>query len=180
VELQATATDRIATPASSQRASRARTVAYWVFTALVAQEMVAATMWAFLSPWFVLENLSHLGYPYYLQSILGIWALPCALALMAPAFGTLKEWAYAGAFFDYSGAVMSHAWVGDGPEGWGAPLVFTIFTVASWTLRPTDRRAVSTSRASNARRIVWILTLAAIGMMVVIALITLPRMPATT
>lgn len=155
-------------------------VAYWLFTALVAQEMVAATMWAWLSPWFVLENLAHLGYPPYLQNILGIWALPCAIALMVPAFGTLKEWAYAGAFFDYSGAVASHAVVGDGPDRWGAPLAFAIFTVASWALRPRDRRTFSGSRAGDAGPMVWVLTIVAISGMVVIALLTLPRMPAST
>jgi hypothetical protein len=158
---------------------RIRAVAYWLCTALVAQEMVAATMWAWLSPWFVLATLMHLGYPPYLQSLLGTWALPCAVALV-PGFGTLKEWAYAGAFFDYSGAVASHALVGDGPDQWGAALAFTIFTVASWALRPPGRRTFSVSSPRAIRPIVWILTIVALSVMVVIALLTLPRMPAST
>ena len=53
--------------------------------------------------------LTHLGYPQYFMNITGAWQLACAAALMAPRrFPLVKEWAYAGAFFDHSSAFISH------------------------------------------------------------------------
>ena len=67
--------------------------------------------------------------------ILGVWKVLGALALATPGWPRLKEWAYAGALFDFSGAVVSHLAVGD-PMGKAiAPLVFAVLTMASWALR---------------------------------------------
>jgi DoxX-like family len=84
--------------------------------------------------------MTHLGYPIYFLFIIGAWKLPCALALVAPRFPRLKEWAYAGAFFNYTGAAASHLLAGDGADKWVGPLVLAAFTLASWALRPASRR----------------------------------------
>ena len=83
-----------------------------------------------------------LGYPMYFFGILGFWKVLGAIAILVPRFPRLKEWAYAGIFFDLTGAAASCAAVG----GYGAyafhviaPLVLTAFTVASWALRPESR-----------------------------------------
>ncbi len=83
-----------------------------------------------------------LGYPMYFFAILGIWKVLGAVAILAPRFPRLKEWAYAGIFFDLTGAAASCAAVG----GYGAyafhviaPLVITGLTAASWALRPQSR-----------------------------------------
>jgi hypothetical protein len=84
-----------------------------------------------------------LGYPTYFFAILGFWKVLGAIALLVPRFPLLKEWAYAGIFFDLTGAAVSYAAVG----GLGvydfhviAPLIITGFTVASWALRPESRK----------------------------------------
>ena len=156
---------------------RIRIAAYWIATVLVAQELVAGSIWALYRLDYVNVNLAHLGYPRYLQSILGAWAFPCAVTLLVPRFGGLKEWAYAGAFFDYSGAVASHVIVGDGPEKWIAPLVFAVLTLASWALRPSQRRITATSRAIETRTLGWVVPIAIIVLMLVVALLTLPKGP---
>src|SRR6516165_12617148 len=94
--------------------SRGRIVANWIFTLIVAWEMVAGSLWDLLRIEYVRVVLTHLGYPLYLLMILGAWKLTCAVVLLLPRFPRLKEWAYAGAFFNYSGAAASHFLVGDG------------------------------------------------------------------
>ncbi|RDI68567.1 hypothetical protein [Nocardia pseudobrasiliensis] len=51
----------------------------------------------------------------------------------------MKEWAYAGAFFVYTGAIASH--LTTGYQRWEAVIlaVMTLLTVVSWALRPADR-----------------------------------------
>ena len=54
-----------------------------------------------------------LGYPPYLMTLLGILKLLGVVALLAPGFARLKEWAYAGFSFDLIGAAFSFAAAGD-------------------------------------------------------------------
>src|SRR5579863_6392513 len=85
----------------SGRAAWARVIAYWFLTILVTYELAAGALWDLLRIEYVRVMLKHLGYPQYLLLILGVWRIPGALALLVPRFPRLKEWAYAGAFFDY-------------------------------------------------------------------------------
>ena len=56
----------------------------------------------------VIANFRSLGYPMYMIYILGIWKFLGAVALVAPVFPVVREWAYAGFTFDYTGAFVSH------------------------------------------------------------------------
>jgi hypothetical protein len=49
----------------------------------------------------------HLGYPSYFLVLLGSWKVLGAVALLIPRRPLLKEWAYAGAFLTYTGAIVS-------------------------------------------------------------------------
>jgi DoxX-like family len=83
-----------------------------------------------------------LGYPMYFFLILGFWKLLGAIAILAPGFPRLKEWAYAGIFFDLTGAAASCAFSGGyGAYGFHviAPLIIAGFMVLSWALRPASR-----------------------------------------
>ncbi len=114
-----------------------------------------------LSPF--LETATHLGYPAYFMSILGVWYVAAGLLLLVPRLARLKEWAYAGLVFNYTGAAASHIWVGDGPETLVAPAIFLGLTAASWALRPPERRDIhrAAGGVTRGRRIVfWIATLA--------------------
>jgi hypothetical protein len=57
-----------------------------------------------------------------------------------PGFPRLKEWAYAGMFFDLTGASASHAAVGDPVAKILTPLVILGIVIASWWLRPDSRK----------------------------------------
>ena len=73
------------------------------------------------------------------MTILGIWYISAGLVLLAPGLPRLKEWAYAGLVFNYTGAAASHIWVGDGFDKVAGPLFFVALTAASWALRPPTR-----------------------------------------
>src|SRR5204862_592264 len=92
-----------------------------------------------LGPPNVTATMAHLGYPAYLASILGAWKVLGALAVLAPRWPRLKEWAYAGMMFDLTGAALSHGTRGDAVGVVITPLVLLALVAASWALRPQSR-----------------------------------------
>jgi DoxX-like family len=156
---------------------RIHPLSYWVFTLILAFEMVAGSMWDLLQIEYVRGVFDHLGYPHYLLLILGAWKLPCAVTILVPRLVRLKEWAYSGAFVNYSGAVASHLFVGDDADKWVAPMVFAAFTLASWALRPPDRRFVQERLVDGARWAAWIIPRTVVVVFLVLALLTLPLAP---
>jgi hypothetical protein len=124
---------------------KAKLIFYWITTGLIALETFAGGVMdlmhgrtnLFSGP-LVTGIVTILGYPLYLLTILGIWKLPGAIVLVTPRFLRVKEWAYAGIFFELSGAAASQAVVGHKTDV-VAPLVLLALTVASWALRPPNR-----------------------------------------
>ena len=123
--------------------ARAKSTVYWIMTALVAFFIGGgglAQMWQYYAaPHGVVPEL---GYPMYFFGILGFWKFFGALTILVPRYPRLKEWAYAGIFFDLTGAAASCAMSGGyGAYGFHviAPLIITGFMVASWALRPQSR-----------------------------------------
>ena len=117
---------------------RIRNNCYWVTTVLVAAELAVGGVWDILRIPYVRTIVEHLGYPSYFLVILGVCKVPGAAALLIPRFPRLKEWVYAGTFFNYTAALASHWAVGDGIQG--GLIALTCFLVASWALRPPSRR----------------------------------------
>jgi len=112
-----------------------------VTTALVAAELGLGGVWDIRRTPYVRDVIDRLGYPTYFLTILGVWKLLGAVALTAPRLPRLKEWAYAGAIFTYTGAVASHLATDDVDAGTFAFLIaMTGLTGASWKLRPPARR----------------------------------------
>ena len=81
----------------------------------------------------ILAGLEHLGYPAYLAKILGTWKLLGVVALLAPGFRRLKEWAYAGFFFNLTGATLSHFASGDAVGQAIAPVIILSIGLLSWS-----------------------------------------------
>jgi uncharacterized membrane protein YphA (DoxX/SURF4 family) len=117
----------------------ARNIGYWVTTGLVALAFAAGGVFDVSRSPDVVAGLTHLGYPLYFAILLGVWKVLGAVALVVPRFPRLKEWAYAGIFFDLTGASFSHASSGDGPGNVITPLVLVLLAIASWWLRPESR-----------------------------------------
>ena len=89
--------------------------------------------------------VTHLGFPVYLVTILGIWKILGVVAVLIPKFPLLKEWAYAGFFFVTSGAIYSHIAAGDPLTDTFPALLLLVLTAISWYFRPADRRLSSIS-----------------------------------
>ena len=121
---------------------RWRPAGYWLATAIVAGELALGGIWDIARIPLVANLVTHLGYPSYFLVLLGTWKLLGALALLIPRRPLLKEWAYAGAFFTYTGAIVSHLTTGYALGEVGLLAVLTILTVLSWALRPPSRRTV--------------------------------------
>jgi hypothetical protein len=100
-------TDEEVATLSRSRWYWARTIIYWTFTVLLVFELVAGSVWNLLQIEWVHVQLTHLGYPLYFSHILGVWQIGGAAVILAPRFPRLKEWAYAGSFFEFSGASHS-------------------------------------------------------------------------
>ena len=60
------------------------------------------------------DELLRLGYPPHFSTLLGVWKVLGAVALVVPGYPLVKEWAYAGFLIDFSGAMVAYTSVGDG------------------------------------------------------------------
>ena len=61
-----------------------------------------------------MEVMKHLGYPIYVNTIIGTAKILGVIAILQWKFRTLKEWAYAGFTIDFLGAAASIYFSGDG------------------------------------------------------------------
>ena len=128
-------------------AMRLKLIGYWVTTAAIALETLAGGVTDLIhggtdlvSGQPVVQIVTHEGYPVYLLTILGVWKLLGGITLLAPRFPRLKEWAYAGIFFELTGALASGIVRGGDPSTviW-SPLILVALAIASWALRPSGR-----------------------------------------
>lgn len=117
-------------------------IIYWIATVWLSLGMASSAVVQLMRIPEGVQSVTHLGYPEYLLSILGIWKLLGVVTILAPKLPLLKEWAYAGFFFVASGAFISHVTMGD-PLGEIFPSVLLgILTVVSWYFRPESRKIV--------------------------------------
>ncbi|MBK8305023.1 MAG: DoxX family protein [Chloracidobacterium sp.] len=93
------------------------------------------------------DRMSHLGYPSYLLTMLGIWKLLGVIAVLIPKYPLLKEWAYAGFFFTMSGAALSHIIVSDPFSEIAPSLLLLTLTIVSWYFRPENRKVTYVAEA---------------------------------
>jgi len=168
------ATDEKLATSSRSRWHRIRAITYWTFTFVVVFELVAGSVWNLLQIEWIGVQLHHLGYPQYFAYISGVWQVGAAAAIIAPGFPRLKEWAYAGAFFQWSGAVMSHLAAGDRADAWLTPLMFATFAIISWALRPADRRLPNARLARETRPLAWAVPVGILVLLFVVSYLTLP------
>lgn len=117
-------------------------VAYWATTGLLAAECFVGGVMGALRLQPFKGVVTHLGYPPYFMTILGVCYVAAGVALLAPRLPLVKEWAYAGLMFIYLGATVSHIWAGDDAKTLVGPVILAGLAVASWALRPQRRRVV--------------------------------------
>jgi hypothetical protein len=84
-------------------------IAYWVCTIIFAALMIFSSAGG-LEPSQQAINILHdgMGYPIYFIQYISVAKIIGSLAILIPGLNrTLKEWAYAGLFFDLAGAIYS-------------------------------------------------------------------------
>src|SRR5215471_2938589 len=125
---------------------KTKLLGYWTATSLIGLETLAGGVTdlahgrtSLVSGPFVLDIITHLGYPPYLLTILGFWKVLGGIVLFVPGLPRIKEWVYAGIFFELTGAAASWALHGDNASELIAPLVLTAIAMLSWALRPQHR-----------------------------------------
>lgn len=123
----------------SEKQPKGKLIGYWVLTLLFLLPMAAGGVSDILHVEAVVETFALLQYPLYLATIIGIAKLLGTVALLAPKFPRLKEWAYAGFAIDLTGAAASHAFVAD-YAGIAPPLILLGIMFGSYFLRPPSRR----------------------------------------
>ena len=127
--------------------SKRNKIIYWIATIWLALGMVSTGIVQFLKLKDEADMFTHLGYPAYLLTILGIWKFLGVIVILIPKFPLLKEWAYAGFFFAMSGAVFSHLASGDNAKELFGPVLLLILTGISWYFRPADKKVASVNQA---------------------------------
>ncbi len=83
-------------------------IVYWISTILFAALMLFSAVGG-LQPTADTIKIMHdgLGYPIYFIRFISVAKIIGSIAILIPGFNRIKEWAYAGLFFDLSGAIYS-------------------------------------------------------------------------
>jgi len=129
-----------------------KTVAYWLTTGLLALDFGVGGVFQTQRGPEVMRVMTHLGYPAYFVTLLGVWKVLGGVALVVPGFPRLKEWAYAGILFDLTSAAVSLAAVGDGVGPALFPLLVAGIALGSYALRPDSRRCEPVSGGPRAAK----------------------------
>lgn len=119
--------------------TKAKSIGYWVTTGVLVFCMTGG-IFELLSVKTTIDGIIRLGYPPYIIPALGLGKVLAIITILWPGVPRLKEWAYAGIFFNMLGAVVSH--VAHHDPAWVLVVTVTIaaITLASWALRPRNRR----------------------------------------
>lgn len=107
-------------------------IIYWVATLWLSLGMLSTGIVQLVHMKEEVDMFQELGYPVYFLTILGVWKLLGVVAILAPKFPMLKEWAYAGFFFAMTGAICSHLAMGHEAEEYFGPALLLVLTLISW------------------------------------------------
>ena len=123
-----------------EKPSKVRVIVFWIATVLIILSQTVSGVMDWTGYVDIVEGMTKLGYPLYVLKILGTWKILGAIALAIPGVLRGKEWAYAGFFFDFTGAAASHGLNGDSPGEIAPPLILLAILMVSYVLRPASRK----------------------------------------
>ena len=109
--------------------NKAYKIAYYILTVLLSALMLFSAYGSLKGGADVEAMMTHLGYPMYVLTMLSYLKILGVVALWQTKFPNLREWAYAGFFFDMLGAGISFMAVGDPASAYLPIFVMTIVLV---------------------------------------------------
>lgn len=115
-------------------------IIYWIATVWLSLGMTSSAIVQLVRIPEGVEAITKLGFPTYLMTILGVWKVLGVIAILAPRYPVLKEWAYAGFFFVTSGALVSHIVMKESFGDTFPSILLLTLTVVSWYFRPESRK----------------------------------------
>ncbi|MEM9445970.1 MAG: DoxX family protein [Verrucomicrobiota bacterium] len=89
-------------------------IIYWISTGLLSALMLMSASVYIIQHETILEAFTKLGYPSYIIYPLALMKLLGVIAILTRKSPLLKEWAYAGFFFNFLLALSAHINAGDG------------------------------------------------------------------
>jgi hypothetical protein len=107
-------------------------ILYWVCTVLLLAMMLFSAVSTFMNNPQGVELAKHIGYPMYVFKFLAVAKILGIIAILTPGFPRVKEWAYAGFFFDLTGAIFSLIAVGEPASAWAPMFVFELLLFGSY------------------------------------------------
>lgn len=105
-------------------------IIYWTSTILFAGFMGLGALGDLIQEEEAVKMITGLGYPAYFVPFIGFAKLLGCIAILIPQFKKIKEWAYAGFFFDLVGATYSAIMA----AGWDNQMLFMILPFGFGTL----------------------------------------------
>lgn len=88
--------------------SKSINLIYWICTVIFAALMIFSAVGGFQPSQQAIELMHNgLGYPVYFIQYISVAKLIGAIVILIPGLNRIKEWAYAGLFFDLAGAIYS-------------------------------------------------------------------------
>ena len=110
-------------------------IAYWIVTGLFSLMMLLSAAVEIFAFGQSVTMLGQLGYPAHLAYVLPVTKILGVVAILTKYSPTLKEWAYAGFFFDFSLAILAHSF-----SGVPSPLPAVVALLLLLTSYTLDRR----------------------------------------
>jgi hypothetical protein len=112
---------------------KATKIIYWICTILI----VALMLFSAFGTFFIhtpesAQMLKGIQMPEYIMKFLAVCKILGAIAILVPGYPRLKEWAYAGYFFDLSGAIFCFIASGFPASAWVPMFIFIVLLLGSY------------------------------------------------
>jgi hypothetical protein len=123
-------------------------ILYWVFTGLFGFVMLGSAIPDIISAPIAVKGMhDEMGYPVFFVPFIGVAKALGVIAILVPGFPRLKEWAYAGLFFDLIGATYSLFCLGK-PD-WMFMFLFIALATSSYVFYHKRKRMREAGAAST-------------------------------
>ena len=128
------------------------TILYWVFTGIFAFIMLGSAIPDIIVHPMAVQGFKEIGLPAYLVPFVGVAKALGVFAILVPGFPRIKEWAYAGLFFDLIGATYCVYSAGKAGENWLPMLGFILIGVGSYVFYHKKLKAASAHKMQVAKQ----------------------------